>query len=231
MNNLQRIGGLSAVVFGIALLAATALLIPPFASMSPEAFQAGNAAARLAFAGSLGAGARALTVTAFTLQTLASPLILPAWLALYILLRGARPVQALLALVFSGLGVIFLLVMYMTGFVFLTMSTGFETAGPVEQSARAAAYLAQERFAAVSEAVSWWFFGIGIVLFALAMGRAGLPRWLVVFGGSVGALGAIAAVGTLVASEPPPLLAVPGLLLNVWAIAIGVALYRLKPRP
>ncbi len=230
MNNLQRIGGLSAVLFGVTLLAATILLVPPFVNMPPDAYQAENVTARLAFAASLGTGARAMTVTGFALQILAAPLILPALLALYTLLRGSQPVHALLALACSALGPIFLLLMYMGGFVFLATATGFGAAGPEEQVARAAAYAAHERFSAVSEAVSWWFFGIGLVLFAFAMRRAGFPRWLVLFGGILGALGALAALGTLVASQPVPLLALPGLLLNIWAIAIGIALYRLKPR-
>lgn len=103
MNNLNRIGGLSALLFAFLKIVGMALSILAFASAPPEVFELTHFEARLAFVASMPQAQQLSFAIGSNLEVLAVPFLVPPLLALYAMLKGELLTNALLA---AGLGLV-----------------------------------------------------------------------------------------------------------------------------
>src|SRR3990172_9026462 len=101
MDNLNRIGGLSALLFGLLKIVGIALSTIAFASAPAEVFEPTHVEARLAFVASMPQTQRLSLTVGSNLEMLAAVLIVPPLMALYALLKDEHSTKALLA---AGLG-------------------------------------------------------------------------------------------------------------------------------
>ncbi|HLC02733.1 MAG TPA: DUF4386 family protein [Anaerolineales bacterium] len=226
MNDLKRIGGWSAILFGIAVVVAFGLFIPTFSAMPADAMQIENSAGRLAVVGGMTSAQRAGLALGFAFETLAGILMFPALLALHAEAKNESEARSTLALGMAALGIPFFMLSHFSGFSLVQMSNGFGSAGEVVQAARAAAYGYAERLSTVYEPVFWLFFAWSAVLWLGLMSSGLFPRWLAWVGLAAALLGVIGTVGGVVVPVLEFLSPMALLVLVVWFIGLGVWLLR-----
>jgi hypothetical protein len=229
MNNLQRAGGLSAILFGAIIFAATILISVPIASMPAEAMQTDNAGARLAFASTLSDGQRLMLAFGFGLEMFAALLILPMLLALYARLKSGGETDLLIATGLGAVSVPFFIMEHLPRFSWLGLSSRYAAADAAGHAGLAATYGNAELLGMVAESVFWLFFGVALVIYALAMLRAAFSRWLAVFGLVIALVAIVGAIGSTAVLELGLLEFAALLLFAVWSIAAGIRLYREVP--
>ncbi len=226
MNDLKRIGGWSAILFGIAVVVAFGLEIPTFVAMPADAMQMENSAGRLAVVDGMAPAQKTMLALGFGFETIAGLLIFPALLTVYTETKNEYGARALLALGMATLGIPFFMLSHFTGFSLVQMSAGFGSASEVVQAARAAAYGYAERLSTIYEPVFWLFFASSAILwFGLMRGRL-FPRWLAWVGLGAGLLGVLATVGGVVVPELEYFAPLALLVLVVWFIGLGASLLR-----
>ena len=226
MNDIKRIGGWSAILYGIAMLVAFALFVPIFTAMPAEAMEPANYTARLAAIDSLAPAQRSAFALGFALETVAVVLMFPVFLALHGEAKKKSEARAALALGMAALGIPFFMLGRSSGFSLLQGSDGFRAAGEVVQAARAAAYANAEQLSLHLERVFYLFFGWSAVLW-FGLTRASLfARWVPWVGLGAGLVGVIAAVGGVVVPTLEFLTLLADILLIVWFVGLGVSLLR-----
>jgi hypothetical protein len=229
MNNIQKIGGLSAILFGIIIFASFVLITLPIVSMPPEAMETTNVEARLVFASSLPENQRLMLTVGFGLEVLVALFIFPVLLALYAKLKSVSDSHAIIA---AGLGTIsipFFVIEHLPRFSFLGLSARYAVAGATERTSLVATYAHTESLGLVAESVFWLFFGVALALYAMAMLRAAFPRWLAIFGLLIAFVAMVGAIGSVAIIELSFLEFAALILLSVWFIGIGIKLYREVP--
>lgn len=226
MNDLQRIGGWSALLFGIAVIVAFGLYIPTFAAMPPDAMQPANSAGRLAVVGGMAPAQRAGLALGFGLETVAGLLMFPALLAVHAETKTEFESRAALALGMATLGIPFFMLSHFSGFSLVQLSEGFGSAGEVVQAARSAAYGYAERLSTVYEPVFWLFFTWSAVLWLGLMRDRLFLRRLAWVGLGAALLGVIGTVGGVVVPELEYISPLALIVLVVWFVGLGVSLLR-----
>lgn len=226
MNDLKRIGGWSALLFGIAVLVAFGLFIPTFSAMPADAMQPANYAGRLAIVGGMTPAQRAGLALGFGLETVAGLLMFLALLAVHAETKNESEARAALALGMATLGIPFFMLAHFSGFSLVQLSDGFSSASEVVGAARSAAYGYAERLSTVYEPVFWFFFAWPAVLWLGLMRDRLFPRWLAWVGLGAALLGVISTVGGVVVPELEYLSPMALIVLVVWFIGLGVTLLR-----
>lgn len=226
MNDLKRIGGWSAILFGIAVVVAFGLQTQTLLAMPADAMQPANFAARLAVVGGMAPAERVTLALGFGLVTIAGLLIFPALLAVYTETKNEFGTRAMLALGMATLGIPFFMLFHFSGFSPVQLSDGLGSAGEVVQAARAAAYGYAEGLSRVYEPVFWLFFAWSAVLWLGLMRGRLFPRWLPWVGLGAGLLGVMGTVGSVVVFELEYLSPLALLVLVAWFIGLGVSLLR-----
>jgi len=226
MNDLKRIGGWSAILFGIAVVVAFGLEIPTFVAMPADAMLPANSAGRLAVVSGMAPAQRATLALGFGFETIAGLLIFPALLAVYTETKNEYGARGTLALGMATLGIPFFMLSHFSGFSLVQMSASFGSASEVVQAARASTYGYAERLSTIYEPVFWLFFASSAILwFGLMRGRL-FPRWQAWVGLGAGLLGVIGTVGGVVVPGLEYLSPLALLVLVVWFIGLGVSLLR-----
>jgi hypothetical protein len=226
MNDTRRIGGWSAVLFGVVLLVAFGLFIPTFATMPADAMQPSNFAGRLATMGGMAPTQRAALALGFGLEMLAGLFMFPALLAVHGATRSQSDARATLALGMGTLGIPFFILARFSGFSLLQLSDGFISAGEVVQVARAAAYANAERPSGIYEAVFWLFFAWSPVIWFRLMRDNLFPRWLPWVGLGAALMGVISTVGGQLVPGLEIASPLAALVLVAWYVGLGVSLLR-----
>jgi len=226
MNDLRRIGGWSAILFGIVVVVAFGLETQTFFAMPADAMQPANSAGRLAVVGGMAPAQRSMLALGFGLETIAGLLMLPALLAVHAETKNESEARAALALGMATLGIPFFMLSHFSGFSLVQMSDGFGSAGEVVQAARAAAYGYAERLSTIYEPVFWLFFAWSAVLWLGPMRGRLFPRWLAWVGLGAALLGVIGTVGGVVVPELEYIAPLALLVLVVWFIGLGASLLR-----
>lgn len=226
MNDLQRIGGWSAVLLGMAVLVAFGLFIPTLAAMPAEAMEPENFAAILAAFDSLGPAQRAAVALGFGLEIVAWILMFPALLAVHGATKNKSAGRAALAVGMAALGIPFFIFAVFQSFALMQLSDGFGSAGEVGQATRATAYGYAQELSLTSERVFWLFFAWSAALWFGLMRNTVFPRWLAWVGLAAAVVGVISMVGGLVVATLEMISPLGLLLLVVWFIGLGISLLR-----
>lgn len=226
MNDIHRIGGWSAILYGIAFLVAFGLFIPTYTAMPAEALEPGNFAALLAAFDSLAPAQRSALALGFALETVAVMLMFPAFLAVHGATKDKSEARAALALGMAALGIPFFMLSLSSGFSLLQLSDGFGTAGDVAQAARAAAYGDAELLSLHLQRIFVVFFVWAAVLWFGLMRESLFARWVRWVGLGAGVFGVISTVGSAIIPALGPITVVALLLLIAWFVGLGVSLLR-----
>ena len=228
MSNLQKTGGYSAIAFAILLVIGLILIIPPFTTMSPDAADPANFAARLAFAAALSQMQRLTLAVGFALEVGAPVAIFPAVLALYLRATSQQKEQALLAGGLMTLAIPFFITEHLPRFSLLILSADFSRLSAIDQAGRAGAYAYAEGLSINAEIVFWLFFTCAAIAYLPIMRGSGFGRWLPWLGVFTGAIGLITNVGTYFAAALGAASVLALLLLIVVFFGLGVSLVRAK---
>ena len=227
MYSLHKIGGLSGVLAGVAFIVATAAVIPVYVSAPSEALQPGNAEATLVFTATLSEAQRFAFRTLLSLQILSAVFMIPMLLALYSVLKDVRRFYALVGSGIAAVGIPFSILDALLGFPFIgPLSERFGVATAAERVALVAVQRFSQGLSQVSLALFWLLLGTAIVVFAFSMWRNVFPRWVAWLGLVTGVVMIIGTILSITVNQFFSLLQVMSFV--IWAIAVGVTLYRLK---
>lgn len=217
---LYRVGGASAVLFGVAYIIIIALYVPIGAPPAgPEA--------RLAYH----AANPALWWAILGLSVLTDFLLVPVALALYLALKGVNRNLMLLAVAFIGLFIILDLALTWTNYAVLITLSG-DYAAAADETQRLAAIAAAYYPTAVLESDLLFVYNtltlsVGILLTGLVMLRGIFGRITAYLGVATGVIGIIAVVGPLLVSALDVTVILASALTTIWALFVGYGLYRL----
>ncbi len=226
MNDIERIGGWSAILLGIAILVAIGLFIPTYAAMPADAMQPANLQARLAAMDSLGPPQRATLALGFALEVVAGVLMFPALLAVHGATKDKSQGRAVLALGMAAVGIAFLILGFSLGLSLLQLSDGFAGAGEVAQAACVTTYRYTEELGLQLERLFWLFFVWSAILWFGLMRDTVFPRWLAWVGLGAALVGVIGILGGVVVPTLDFISPLALLLLVVWFVGAGVRLLR-----
>jgi hypothetical protein len=226
MGNLRKIGGLSAILYGIIMFASFILITLSIVSMPSEAMQMPNAEARLAFAATLPDSQRFMLTTGFGLELLLALLLLPLLLALYSRLKDWGEPSVMIGTGLGAISIPFLVIEHLPRFSWLALSARYLEASVAQRAIIVETYAQTESLGLIAESVFWLFFASAVALYAGAMFRAAFPRWLALFGLLIACLALFGAVGSVVITELGLLEFAAFILFGIWSIGVGSKLYR-----
>ena len=226
MNNLQKVGGVSCILFAVALTLGLILITPPFAAMSPEAMQADNVAARLAYIASVSRAQSQLLWIGFALEVIAGGLLFAPLLALFATFKEQHYGRAALALGLGTLGIPFFIISHLPRFSLLQAAQGYAHLDVMQKAARAAAYGYAEGSSAVSEPIFWAFLAAALIILAPTMRHARFAARSSWVGVAAGVLGLISTVGALTIPALGFVSVLSLVLLVIWSVGTGLALVR-----
>jgi hypothetical protein len=226
MNNLNRIGGLSALLFGLLKIVGIALSTIPFASAPPEVFELTQVEARLAFVASWPQAQRLSFAVGSNLEVLAILFLVPPLMALYAMLKGEHSTNALLA---AGLGLVSIPILTLFSvqrFPFLDLGELYGLADSAGKAGLAAIHILAENYTLMMERIFLMFFGPALFLYSRALIRAAFSRPLAVFGAATGIAAIVGAIGPAILIQLEFLPGISSLLLIVWHIWLGIVLFK-----
>lgn len=216
---LYRVGGISAILFGIAYIAIIALYAPMGAPP-------GGAEARLDYM----AGNAALWSAIVGLSVLTDFLLVPVALALYLALRRVNRNLMLLATLCTGLFVVLDLAITWTNYAaLLTLSSSYAAAGDAQKAVlvTAAIYPTTVLESNLVFVYNTLTLTLGILLASLVMLKANFSKATAYVGLATGFFGIVAVAGSFFTSALDFTIILASLLTTVWALLAGYRLYRL----
>jgi len=222
MPGVERLGGISALVFGIAYVVIIGLYAvvgaPPRGAEAWLAYAPGKTTTWWAIV---------------ALSVLTDILLIPIGLALYRALRSTDRVAAVFGTSFVGLFVFLDLAVTWPNYA-VRIAAAEGTTGAVSDAANAA-YLAAATYASAVLAstlegvYSIVTLSIGILLLGWAMRRSRFGRSIAWLGVLTGMLGVVAVAGPLLSSVFDPVIIVTSLLTTIWVPLAGYRLLRPAP--
>lgn len=218
-SRLNRIGGISALIFGIAYIVIIALYVPMGAPPT-------GAEARLQYH----ADNTTLWWAIIGLSVLTDLLLVPVAFALYFALRRINRDKLLIGLAFVALFAILDLAVTWTNYAALvTLSTQFAAATGAERAAlvTAAAYPTVVLESNLLFVYNTLTLSIGILLVGIVMLRGVFDRATAYVGVATGVLGILAVAGPLLISALSVTIIVASLLTTIWMLLVGYRLLRL----
>jgi len=229
MNDLQKAGGLSAILFGTLFLIALVLITPPFASMPPDALEATNSQGRLAYIAALPQAQFTILTIGFGLEILAPLFMFPALAALYTKFKDTHYSHAVLASGIGALGIPFLIISHLPRFSLLDLARRYAVAAEAGRTALGAAYAYAEGLSLIAETVFWLFMGTALLVYAYAMWRAAFPRWLAIFSCVLAIVALLSAIVSVAWPDLGFLSLIALVLLIAWSLGTGITLFRSAP--
>jgi hypothetical protein len=217
-NWLYRVGGISALLLGIAYIAT----IPLYASVGAPP---SGGEARLHYL----AGKTTVWWAILGLSVLTDVLFIPVALALYLALKGGNRNAMLIATAFVGLFVVLDLAVTWPNYAALISLSGNYAAAT--NDAERAIYVAAANYASAVltsslEAVySILVLSLGILMIGLVMLRGIFGKSTAYLGVVTGILGIVAAVGPLFVSGLSVTIIIVSVLTTVWILLVGFRLY------
>jgi len=217
---LYRVGGISALVLGIAYIMIIALYIPIGAPPS-------GAEARLAYL----AGNTTVWWMILGLSVLTDFLFMPVTLALYLALREVNRNVMLLATACAGLFIILDLAITWTNYAALITLSG-SYAAAADDAQRAVVVAAVTYPSAVLESSLLFVYNtltlaVGILMTGLVMRKGIFSKSTAYLGMATGGLGIVAVVGPFFARSLSITIIIASALTTVWVLFVGYRLYRL----
>ena len=226
MNNLNRIGGLSALLFGVLKIVGIALSTIAFASAPPEVFELTNFEARLAFVASMPQAQLLSFAVGSNLEVLAVLFLVPPLMALYAMLKGEHLTNALLAAGLGLVGIPFLVLYSVQWFPMMDLGALYGLADSAGKAGLVAIHTLGENYTLIMERIFLMFFGAALFLYSRALLRAAFSRRLAVFGAATGILAIVGAIGPAIITQLEFVPALSGLMLIGWHIWMGMMLFR-----
>jgi hypothetical protein len=226
VNNLNRVGGLSALLFSLLQIAGLALSTTAYASAPAQIFEVGNVELRIAVVASFSPTQRLFLTVGSNLELLAVVFLVPPLVALYVLLKREHLTNAILAAALGLVGIPFLVLSHLQRFPILELGRRYGLADSAGKAGLVALFALGENFTLITERVFLLFFGLAIYLVSRAMLRAAFPRWLAVFGVVTGTVTIVGAIGATVSPQLELLQGLAALLVVIWHVWIGLVLYR-----
>jgi hypothetical protein len=226
MNNLNRIGGLSALLFGVLKIVGLALSTIAFASASPEVFDATQVEARLAFVASLPQTQLLSLTVGSNLEMLAVVFLVPPLMALYAMLKGEHLTNALLAAGLGLVGIPFLVLYSVQWFPMMDLGALYGLADSAGKAGLVAIHTLGENYTLIMERIFLMFFGAALFLYSRALLRAAFSRRLAVFGAATGIAAIVGAIGPAIIIQLEFLQFISVLLLIVWHFWMGMVLFK-----
>jgi len=217
---LYRVGGISALVLGIAYIATIALYVPVGAPPS-------GAEARLTYL----AGKRTVWWTILALSVLTDFLFMPVALSLYIALKLINRHAMLLATACVGLFVVLDLAVTWTSYASLITLSG-NYAAATNDAQKALVVAAAQYPSAVLESSLVGVYAIlvpatGILMTSLVMLKGVFSKTTAYFGVVAGILGIVSVAGPFLVSSLGVAVIISSVLTTVWVLFVGHRLYRL----
>ena len=226
MNSLNRIGGLSALLFGFFKIVGLALSIIAFASAPAEVFEPTRFEAVLAFVASFSQTELLFFTLGSNLEILAVVFLVPPLMALYAMLKGEHSTNALLAAGLGLVGIPLYMLFHVQRFQLMDLGVLYGLADSAGKAGLAAVYTVGENYTLIMERIFLMFFGAALFLYSRALLRVSFQRWLALFGAALGIAAIVGAIGPAISSQLQFLPALSGLLLIGWHIWMGIVLLR-----
>jgi len=226
MKEINRLGGISGILSGVAFLVGMVLIVIPFVSAPAAVMDPVDTQARLDFIGSSGQLQRQMLGLGASLHVLAALFMLPAAIALSEALKGIEPGRAKIAASMASVGIPFFIIAQFEFFLLLKLSARYMNAGGEEMIALGSVHRLVEGITLIAEPVFWLFFGVGLVLFGQMMLRAGFSRWLVYIGFSTTGIALLAVLAGAARPELGAIGIISRTLLMIWLIWTGAILRR-----
>lgn len=217
---LYRVGGISAIVLGMAYIVIIALYVPMGAPPS-------GAEARLTYL----AGNTTVWWAILGLSVLTDLLLVPVALSLYLALKGINRDAMLAATAFVGLFVVLDLALTWTNYASLiALSGNYATA--TNDAQRAVLVAAAMYPSAVLESSLLFVYNtltlsVGILMIGLVMLKGIFNKSTAYLGLGTGILGIISVAGSFVISSLSVTIIIASILTTVWVLFVGYRLYRL----
>lgn len=225
---MNKLAGLSGILFALFPLIGLIVITPPFAAMPPVAFEAANVGARLGYLAALPSATHRILNIGFALEIVAGLFLLPPLLGLYAHLKGQREAAARAGLALGALGVPFFLLSHYQRFAFVDLAVKYASANETQRSTLGLLTGVSEGFSLLAESTFWMFFGTAVLLCSWAMLRSTLPRWLAWLGLALGAIAVLGTLGTVININFGFLQFISLIVLVLWTASLGVALVRAK---
>ncbi len=217
---LYRVGGIAALVFGIAYIVIIALYVPMGAPPS-------GTEARLTYV----AGNTTLWWGILGLSVLTDLLLVPVALSLYLALKGINRNAMLVATAFVGLFIVLDLALTWTNYaVVITLSRNYAAATSDAQRAvivAAATYPTAMLESSLLFVYNTLTLSVGIFMIGFVMLKGIFSKRTAYLGLVTGVLGIVAVVGPFFLSALSLTIIVASLLTTVWVLFVGYKLYRL----
>jgi hypothetical protein len=217
---LYRVGGLSAILFGIAYLIIIGLYVPmgarPSGAEAQLRYIAGNTTSWWAILG---------------LSVLTDLLLVPVAFALYLALKGINRNMMLIATAGMGLFVLLDLTITWTNYAALIALSG-SYAAAVNDAQRAVVVTAATYPSTVLESSLLFVYNtltlsVGILMTGLVMLKGIFSKSTAYLGMVTGIVGIVAVVGPFPVSALSVIIILASVLTTVWALFAGYGLYRL----
>ena len=217
---LYRVGGLSAILFGIAYIVIIGLYVPmgarPSGAEAQLRYIAGNTTSWWAILG---------------LSVLTDFLLVPVALALYLALKGINRNMMLMATAGMGLFVVLDLAITWTNYASLiTLSGNYAAAANDAQRAvvvAAAVYPSTVLESNLLFVYNTLTLAVGILMTGLVMLKGIFSKSTAYLGLLTGILGIVSVVGSLFVSSLSLTIIIASVLTTVWVLFVGYRLYRL----
>lgn len=226
MNNFNRIGGLSALLFAILHFVGLALSAIAFVSARPEILEPANVEARLAFVASMPQTQRLSLIVGSNLEMLAGVFLIPPLMALYAMLKGEHSTNALLAAGLGLVGVPFFMLFSVQWFPMIDLGGLYGLADSTGKAGLVAIHTLGEHYTLIMERIFLLFFGAALFLYSRALLRAAFSRRLAIFGAATGIVAIVGAIGPAIIIQLEFLQFISQLLLIVWHFWMGMVLFK-----
>ena len=217
---LYRVGGISAIVFGIAYIVIIALYVPMGARPS-------GAEAWLAYI----AGHTAAWWAILSLSVLTDFLLVPVALSLYLALKGINRNVMLVATAFVGLFVVLDLALTWTNYAsFIALSGNYAAATDGAQRAvlvTAAIYPSAVLESSLLFVYNTLTLSVGILMTGFVMLKGIFSKITAYLGLATGVFGIVAVVGPIFIRALDVTIIFASLLTTAWILFVGYRLYRL----
>jgi hypothetical protein len=219
-KSLYRVGGICALVLGIAYI----VTIPLYAYVGAPP---SGGEAWLTYA----AGKTTVWWAILGLSVLTDLLFVPVALALYLALKRVNRNAMLVATAFVGLFVVLDLAVTWPNYAALITLGGHYAAATTDAQRAADVAAASYASAVVTSGLEGVYsimtLSLGILVVGLVMLRGVFSRATAYLGVVTGVLGVVSAVGPLLASALSVMIIVTSVLTTVWVLFVGYRLYRL----
>jgi len=226
MNNLNRIGGVSALLFALLKIVGLALSTIAFASAPSEVFGPTNVEARLAFVASQTETQRLSLIIGSNLEVLAVLFLVPPLMALYAMLKGEHSTAALLAVGLGLVGIPFFMLFSVQRFPMIDLGSLYGLADNTGKAGLVAIHTVGEHYTLIMERIFVMFFGAALFLYSRALLRVVFPRPLAIFGAATGLVAVVGAIAPAISIQLEFLTALSGILLILWHLWMGMVLLR-----